>query len=194
MYTITTRALWDQYIKEEDTECVAVKGFSGLCKPVCARVQGIVLSICYYLTVVGYSLIFASTSSNFPEWRIDAVACHTTIPSLHCACDLCTVHMQCAYSVHVIPSAHRSIVRHHCLSPEETLLPPFSWVRLILVRYIEHQGNISKKKKARSNWSIAKLRRVSSNTKTRSVIVLWQEQVVLHRVILCYSYCCKTNR
>ena len=44
-----------------------------------------------------YWLCFASTSSNFPEWRIDAVACHITIPSLHCACALCTVH--CAYVV-----------------------------------------------------------------------------------------------
>ena len=111
MYTITTRALWDQYIKEEDTKCVAVKGFPGLCKPVCTRVQGIVLSLCYYqiLTVVGYSLVFASTSSNFPEWRIDAAACHITIPSLHFACDLCTVHCAMCMWSH-LPIAPLSVI------------------------------------------------------------------------------------
>ena len=75
--------------------------------------------------------LFSGLCINFiqlPEWRIDAVACHTTIPSLHCACD---DHI-------VIPSAHRPIVRHHCLSPAEIMLPPFSRVRLILASYIEH--------------------------------------------------------
>ena len=101
---------------------------------------------------------------------------------------MCTLHCAlCICSVHVIPSAHRPIVRHHSLSPAEILLPPFSWVRLILVSYIEHQGNVAKKEKARSNRSIVKLRTVSSITRTRRVLVLWQEQVVLHTVILCYS-------
>ena len=35
--------------------------------------------------------LFSGLCINFPEWRIDAVAFHTTIPSLHCA-----YHMHCA--------------------------------------------------------------------------------------------------
>ena len=56
--------------------------------------------------------LFSGLCINFiqlPEWRIDAVACHITIPSLHFACDLCTVHCAMCMWSH-LPIAPLSVI------------------------------------------------------------------------------------